>query len=40
MQTRYHGPSGSFEGYILDPDGNQIRFDGFVGMGEQKYVRM
>ena len=40
METRYHGPTGSFEGYIVDPDGNQVCFDGFSGMGEKKYIRM
>lgn len=40
MGTRYHGPVGSFEGYIVDPHGEQVRFDGFAGMGEKKYVRM
>ena len=40
VETRYHGPTGSFEGYIVDPDGNQICFNGFSGMGEKKYIRM
>ena len=40
METRYHGPTGRFEGYIVDPEGNRIFFDGFIGMGEKKYIRM
>ena len=40
METRYHGPIGRFKGYIVDPDGNEICFDGFIGMGEKKYIRM
>jgi hypothetical protein len=35
-----HGPTGSFEGYIVCPDGSQVCFDGFSGMGEKKYIRM
>lgn len=38
--TQYHGPTGRFEGYILDHEDNEISFDGFTGMGEQKIIRM
>jgi Domain of unknown function (DUF2804), C-terminal/Domain of unknown function (DUF2804), N-terminal len=40
IASRYHGPIGGFEGYIVNSDGEKISFDGFVGMGEQKYIRM
>lgn len=39
-QVRYHGPAGTFEGFILDPEGNPVSFDGFFGMGEKKFVRL
>ncbi|WP_263080550.1 DUF2804 domain-containing protein [Endozoicomonas sp. Mp262] len=39
-ETRYHGPTGEFKGFIMSPDKQQIDFDGFIGMGEKKYIRM
>jgi len=36
----YHGPTGQFSGYILDHDNKAISFDHFIGMGEQKSIRM
>ncbi len=36
----YHGPTGKFNGYIVDADGNKVVFDNFIGMGEQKIIRM
>lgn len=42
----YHGPTGVFDGYIEIPsetDPSQMltfNFDGFIGMGEKKYIRM
>lgn len=39
-QTRYHGPTGEFRGGIMAADNRRIRFDGLIGMGEQKYIRM
>ena len=38
--TRYHGPTGSFEGTISLPETKPVSFDGFIGMGEKKYIRM
>ena len=37
---KYHGPTGRFTGHIVNPAGNQVSFDDFIGMGEQKYIRM
>ncbi len=39
-ETRYHGPTGVFEGTITLPNKEQVIFDGYIGMGEQKYIRM
>ncbi len=39
-ETRYHGPAGMLEGYIMSPEGEKICFDGFFGMGEKKYIKM
>ena len=36
----YHGPTGELAGHILDKDGNKILFNQFIGMGEQKAIRM
>jgi hypothetical protein len=36
----YHGPTGLLTGYIIGVDGEQVLFDDFIGMGEQKAVRM
>ncbi|MDD7805473.1 MAG: DUF2804 domain-containing protein [Endozoicomonas sp. (ex Botrylloides leachii)] len=40
IKTRYHGPTGLFSGFIKTVDGPTVCFDGFVGMGEKKYIRM
>ena len=39
-ETRYHGPAGTFTGTIKTPDSAAVYFDAFIGMGEQKYIRM
>jgi hypothetical protein len=36
----YHGPTGIFEGYIVDANNSRVVFDGFIGMGEKKYIRL
>lgn len=40
VATRYHGPIGRLSGTITAPTGEIINFEGFPGMGEQKYIRM
>jgi hypothetical protein len=37
---KYHGPTGRFTGHIVDSAGHKVLFDDFIGMGEQKYIRM
>lgn len=39
-ESQYHGPTGSFEGTIDVPRKSRIDFSGFIGMGEQKYIKM
>jgi len=36
----YHGPTGKLSGYIRDQTGEKVLFDEFIGMGEQKAIRM
>ena len=36
----YHGPTGELTGHIVGADGARVSFDHFIGMGEQKAVRM
>jgi len=38
--TRYHGPTGRFKGTIRAACAPPVSFDGFIGMGEEKYIRM
>lgn len=40
VKIDYHGPTGCFSGDIVDSAGNKVRFDDFIGMGEQKYIRL
>ena len=40
MNIDYHGPIGWVEGRIRDGQGTEFCFDQFIGMGEQKYIRM
>lgn len=40
FKTRYRAPYGHFEGEIVDDTGKAHRFDGFFGMGEDKYIRV
>ena len=39
FKVRYRAPYGVFEGNIVDDHGVSHSFDGFFGMGEDKYIR-
>jgi hypothetical protein len=39
IRVKYYGPFGYVKGFIKDETGCNIDFDGYFGMGEQKYVR-
>ncbi len=39
IKVKYFGPFGYVNGFIKDENGNKVIFDGYFGMGEQKYVR-
>lgn len=39
LKSRYRAPYGVFSGHIKDGNGDKVFFDGFFGMGEDKFIR-
>ena len=39
-ESKYHGPFGDFEGYLINNKDEKISFQNFFGMGEQFFLRI
>ena len=40
FRSKYQGPYGYFEGFLMDKNGNKVKIDRLFGMGEDFYLRI